>query len=166
MFQTNRTDGRSMPDVIVELVKDAQPGATFTYQDLIQALDKNSSKHHTILDARGAVARAKSRLLRDHSRTLRNLSGVGYKLAAATEHREIAIVHKTKSDRQLYKGVQTLRHVRWDEMDENARTAHQGQLMVLSALYERQNWVERRMSKIESLIRTISTGKDASPDAA
>lgn len=158
MFETNRSDGRSMPDVVLAVLSNADPGAFFSYKDLIDALNNGSSKIHDVRDVRGAVARTKSRLLREHFRTVRNVVGKGYKVASANEHREIAILHKVKSDRQLFKGVQTLKHVKWDELEPETRKAHEGTLMLMSAMYERQDWMERRMKKIEDILHKIDGG--------
>ncbi len=163
MFDTHRIDGRSMPDVILEVFGGAEPGTLFPYQVLIDALNHGSSKIHGVADVRGAVARAKPRLLREYFRTVRNLTGKGYKIAAANEHREIAILHKVKSDRQLFRGVQTLKHVKWDELEPESRKAHEGTLMLMSAMYERQDWMERRMQKIELLLDKIGGGQPEEP---
>lgn len=161
MFESKRLDGRSMAEIVTELVvPQYQPGQTVLYSAIITALNQGSDKSHTLVEAREAVYRAKTRLLRDHALALRNVPGRGYKLALATEHREMAVKHKTKADRQLRFGVQVLKNVRWGELDPQARLAHEGTLLLMSALQERQSWMERRMSKVEALIQKIGSGGD------
>lgn len=154
-FKVNRLDGRSMTDVIMDLFKDAKPETVFDYKSIIRALNAGASKTHLVSDAQSAVQRAKGRLSRDYQRAVRNIPGKGYKIAAACEHREIAMVHKTKSDRQLSRGLQTLRNVKWSEMTPEARQAHEGTLLLVSAMYEQQEWMDRRLKKVETLIHKI-----------
>lgn len=156
MFKHKRLDGRSTTDVVIDLIKDANPGDVFEYDTIINALNVGSSRDYSVVDARNAVIRSKSRLSREHQRAVRNIPNLGYKIAAASEHREIAIKHKTRSDRQLSKGVQILRGVKWDEMDQQSRMAHEGTLMIMSELHERQQWIERRVKKIEAIISNIN----------
>lgn len=156
MFKPKRLDGRSTTDVVLDLIKDANPGDVFEYDTIIHALNVGSSRDYSVVDARNAVIRSKSRLSRDYQRAIRNIPGLGYKIAAASEHREIAIKHKTRSDRQLSKGVQILKGVKWDEMDQQSRMAHEGTLMIMSELHERQQWIERRVKKIEAIISNIN----------
>ncbi len=134
MFKHKRLDGRSTTDVVLDLIKDANPGDVFEYDTIIHALNAGSSRDYSVVDARNAVIRSKSRLSREHQRAVRNIPNLGYEIAAASEHREIAIKHKTRSDRQLSKGVQLLRGVKWDEVDQQSRMAHEMTLMILSEL--------------------------------
>ena len=154
-FKPNRADGRSITDLIIDLIKDAGPGTVFDYKEIIRALNNGSTKKHTIKDAQRAMINARSKLSRDYQRTVRNIPNKGYKIAAANEHREIALSHKTKSDRQLRTGVQILQYVKWGEMDPESKRAHEGTLMIVSEIYERQAWMDRRFNKIEEIIRKI-----------
>jgi glutamate dehydrogenase/leucine dehydrogenase len=151
-----------MTEVLIDGVKDVRPGTVISYTDLIHLLNCGSSKQHTIADVRGAISRTKSRLLRDYSRAMRCVVGKGYKIAAATEHREIALLHKAKSNRQISKGLLTLQHVNWGEMEPEARKAHEGTLMVISALHEQQTWMDRRLKKVEDAISKFNGNREES----
>ncbi len=156
MFKPKRLDGRSTTNVVIDLIKDANPGDVFEYDAIIHALNAGSSSDYSVVDARNAVIRSKSRLSRDYQRAVRNIPGLGYKIAAASEHREIAIKHKKISERQLSKGIQVLKGVKWNEMDQQSRMAHEGTLMIMSEMHERQQWIERRVKKIEAIISNIN----------
>lgn len=154
-FKQNRLDGRSTTEVILDLLKDAEPETVFEYEEIIRVLNAGASKEHSKKDAQSAMQRAKGRLSRDYQRMVRSIPNRGYKIAAATEHREIALSHKTKSERQLKVGVQILQNVKWGEMDPESKRAHEGTLVIVSALYEQQAWLDRRLKKVETLIGQI-----------
>lgn len=154
-FKPNRLDGRSTTEVILDLIKGAEPETVFEYDEIIRALNTGASKEYSTKDAQSAMQRAKGRLSKDYQRMVRSIPNKGYKIAAATEHREIALSHKTKSERQLKVGVQILQNVKWGEMDPESKRAHEGTLVLVSALYEQQAWLDRRLKKVETLIGQI-----------
>jgi hypothetical protein len=55
----------------------------------------------------------------------------------------------------MLRGVQTLQHVRWDEMDTNHRLAHEGQLLLTSALYSQMRLLETRQRSVEDSIKKM-----------
>lgn len=139
--------------MIVDLVRHAAPGTIFTFDELTQALAQGSERPWDLDGVRGATGRALYRISKETQRALISVRGLGYKVAAASEHTLVAHNRKRRSDSQLAKGLSVLKNVRWDEMDENQRNAHQGQLMVMSAIVAQQRSFERRMSRVEDAIR-------------
>lgn len=154
-FAITRADGRSNTQVILDLVRGADPGMVFTYEQIIAALAVGSEKAYTTQAAQAAVRSALPRLLLDQSRTLRNVQQVGYKVALAAEHQHLALDRKHKADRQMHMGMTMLQHVRLDELSESQRKAHMGTLMIVSALWQNQKALERRMDQNDAVLRPI-----------
>jgi hypothetical protein len=155
-FAIMRKDGRSNAQVIIDTVKDGKPGTLYGYEYLAQALSDGAPHRYTVNDVRAIVARMDQRLLKEHQRALHCVRGKGYRLALAGEHMALATVRKRRADVQFMKGLNTLRNVRWDEMDENTRQAHQGHLMISEALAANQQALDRRLREVERLIRGVS----------
>lgn len=70
-----------------------------TYEDLNDLLDRE------FLISRSPIYRAITELEKVDSRTLANVKGVGFRVAAANEHEGLARVHHKRSRRQLRKAV-------------------------------------------------------------
>jgi len=158
-FTTGRDDGRSDVQVIHDLVGSADPGTVFTFDELASALRVGcEDRDITIQTVRQAVRRSYTRMLRENARTLQSVVGVGYRVAEAAAHQTLARARQRRSDVQLRRGVQVLEHVRWDEMDANARAAHQGTLLIMSALYQNQRQLHRRQGRIEDALSRIVNG--------
>jgi hypothetical protein len=167
-FQIARLDGRSDADVIYDTVAKAEPGTVFPFDDLVRALRDTgpTDRNVTVSTVRHAVRRVYTRLLRDEARTLQNIVGVGYRIAEASAHQTIAKARQRRADVQLHRGVQVLQHVRWEEMDANTRAAHEGTLLLLSALSQQQRQLSRRQSRIETALALLSkphAGSDTAP---
>ena len=150
-FAISRPDGRSNVEVVAELVERSDPGTLLPYRMLEEALS-HEGKQFTIRDIHGVVSRGYQRILKVTSRALMPISGVGYRVSEARDHRALADRRKGRADVQLRKGLETLRNVRWNEMDEQSRLAHEGSLMVMTAIWENQQQIDRRISKIEAAL--------------
>lgn len=148
-----RKDGRSNRQVISDLVKDARPGTILSDEVICDALSAGSNHTYTPKQAQQAVCQAYPKVLKDTSRALHRVKNVGYRVAAAAQHVTLANDRQTRAERQMKRGLITLQNVRWDEMDSNQRRAHEGQLMISSALYQAVSALERRQSNIEEIIR-------------
>jgi hypothetical protein len=154
-FQCVREDGRSNGQVLLDLVKDKEPGTVFTYQVLIEALSVGLAKPYTRPEVQRIVVATGPRMLKEQARALHNIRTVGYRIAPAMFHMTLANDRKCKADKQFLYGVQLLENVKWEEMDANQRAAHQGQLLVMSALYQNQKALERRQMAVEQAIREV-----------
>lgn len=152
-FQISRADGRSNQQVLLDHVKNGQPGTVYTYDDLAAILNEDSERHFEIEDVRQVVTQATPRLLKEQARALHNIRGIGYRLAPGSDHNALANIHRRRSNNQLKRAKDLLQHVRWDEMSENQRMAHEGTLILVSALYENQSAFDRRLRKIEDAIK-------------
>jgi hypothetical protein len=143
--------------VILDLVYQKPSGTFFSYKELMEALSRGADKQYTRQDVHRVVTATCPRMLKEQARTLHNIPNQGYSIAPAEFHLTLANDRKGKADKQLLRGVQLLENVKWDEMDVNQRLAHQGQLLVMSALYQNQKALERRQTAIEKAIREVRT---------
>jgi len=159
-FAIRREDGRSNSQVVIDLVKEATPGTIFAYEKIADALSDGTDRQFDVPAVRYSVLGAVSMLEKLHKRTLLNVRSIGYKLARAEEHMLIAGVRSDRANRQLRKGLSTLTHVKWDEMDDNTRRAHEGQLLIMSAFYQQNVAMDRRMRKMEETIKALVTPKN------
>lgn len=155
-FKIVREDGRSNAQVLLDYFQKGRPGQIYTYEELASVLRAGTDRQYDTAAVRSIAMALYQRLLKEQARALHNVRNVGYRLAEAHDHNHLAVVRKRKSDMQLLKGVQTLQHVRWDEFkDPEARKAHEGQLMVMSALYMQQTALEKRTKSLEDMVSQI-----------
>jgi hypothetical protein len=159
-FAVTRPDGRSVADVLSDLIRDKEPGTVFPYDDLVAALS-HDGKQFDRRSVQAAVYRSFNALLKREARALRNSEGVGYVIVHAQEHRALALGRKDRADAQIRRGITLLRNVKLDEMDENARLAHEGTLLVLSGYVSQQQSLERRLRRIESVIEKAIGSKSS-----
>lgn len=151
-FVITRADGRSNTQVVLDYVKNAEPGHQFTYRELGVALSEGTDRDYTVPAVQSVVRSSLRALEREWKRTLQNVPRVGYRVALAREHMGLALVRRERADSQLRKGLSVLENVRYDEMDENTRRAHEGHLMVTAALVANQIALNKRMTRIEELL--------------
>ena len=161
-FKASRPDGRSDIRVLLDLVKDQPAGTAYSFDELREALQVGTGRKFAEPAIRNAVSRSFRKMLKEQQRTLHSLKGYGYRLAFAQDHMRLAEERKHRANVQMGRGLLTLQQVRWDEMDAATRAAHEGTLMIVSALIEQQRALERRMSRIETAIRN-TLGKPAEP---
>jgi len=156
LFAISRADGRSNQQVLLDYVKDGEPGRLYPYDELAPVLANGTRRTYGIEEIRQVIAAMNPRLLKEQARLLHNVRSQGYRLALAREHMSLAHARKRRADVQMKHGLQMLRGVRWDELSENERKAHEGMLMVTSALWENQRALEGRMRVVEEAIRGIT----------
>jgi hypothetical protein len=144
--------------VIVDLVSGRDPGTVFQYPELIAALRAGTDREIDDRVVGRAVRAANSELLARFQRMLHSLPRVGYRLAAAAEHRNFALARREKASNQMEWAVKTLQNVRWDEMDANARAAHEGTLMVLAGLHQAIQAVQQTQKRHEKMIQLALSG--------
>jgi len=147
-----RLSGKSNSEVICEHVADAPPDTSFSYDDLRTVLQADTTQKYSNAMICGAVRQANTRLLRLHQRELRNVRKLGFRLVPAREHMALATLRQGKADKQLRRGLLTLKNVRWHELDSNARAAHEGQLILAAAIYGQVQALRHRQDKHEQVI--------------
>mgnify|MGYP001235012281 CR=1 FL=1 len=152
-FEITRADGRSNSQVICDLVGKCDPGKVLEYSVLSAELSNGSTKIYSVQDVQSCVRLAGMMLGRLYQRVLQNVKKVGYRIALADEHMSLAIVRQDKASRQLKRGFEIVRDVKWDEIkDPQVRKATEGYLLVISGFFYTLSGHERRLGRIEKLI--------------
>jgi hypothetical protein len=159
LFKATRDDGRSDSQVVVDLVRERAPGDLIPFEDIAAALAVGTDRTFDRQAVRSIVARSYVRVLKESSRALHSVRGEGYRIATANDHRPLARARNRRAETQLNRGLATLQNVAWDEMDPQSRQAHEGQLMLTSALVAQQRSFDRRLARVEKQLRAISDGK-------
>lgn len=161
-FVASRSDGRSDRVVVFELVADADPDTTFSYDTLTAALaDGLGDAEVDRPRVYRAVAQANTTLLRERSRYLDVVRDEGYRVVKASEHAGVALKKKSQADAAMRRGMQILRGVRMEELSEMQRAAHQGTLMIVGSLIQMSRESERRHDRSEQLIAELKAGQSA-----
>lgn len=83
--------------MIFKILVHMEPGQVLDYQMLDKILGR------PFLDSRTPIYRARQELLQTHGRLLRNVSGVGYRVAPAEENEDAARGHIRAGHRQIIK---------------------------------------------------------------
>ena len=150
-FKPVREDGRSYRDVAVDFLKDKQPETVVSYKDLgrILHLDWRSE----LQKIQAAVHAANTVLLKLHNRGVKTITRVGYRILPAREHHIIAGGHENRATKQMSRALAFYRGTNLAEMTEVERRLHQGQHMLAEAIMASHRQVNRRMDRIESLLK-------------
>ena len=151
-IKITRLNGKSNSEIIVDYVSAAAPDTQFSYDDLRSALEKDTTQKYTNPMICGVVRIANTKLLRLHQRELRNVRGVGWRVVPAREHMALATIRQGKADKQIRRGLLTLKNVRWSELDDNTRRAHEGQLILTSAIFAQTQALRQRQVQHEAII--------------
>jgi hypothetical protein len=152
-FVITRSDGRSDAEVLAEIVAAAKPGDLLTYDALAAGLSVGASRDYGRADVQASVGRAERKLAIEQCRALLNIRNQGYRIALAGEHQTIAMRKRDQAGTLLKRGLMVLQHVDWDAMDDNTRRAHEGQLMVVGALHSAMSGLDRRLARIEDVLK-------------
>jgi len=159
-FKIGRDTGQSNTTVLIDLVKEAVPGTVFTYDELSVALSKNTDHCYSKREVQQSVALANHRLLREHKRVLRNIRNVGYKMARANEHSELADSRTRRGNRQMKWALETMENARLDEMTEQERVIHVAQTTINNQLYEVTRRLSRQQAGITRILDNLSSRVD------
>lgn len=156
-FTIRRQDGRSDAQVVIDLVEGGEPGRVYTYEEFAAALQAGTTRTYDQRAIGAAVRRAFRRLLQTKARTLHAVPNMGYRLAPATDHNRLAVARTQKAEAQTARGYLILNHVRWEEMDPQARLAHEGTLLIVGAMYQQQKALDKRLRALEDAIKGRKT---------
>jgi hypothetical protein len=154
-FESTRADGRSDRRVIYDLVGDNPPETLFDYDTLTAALAVGVD---ATIDRRRiyrAVTNANRTLLREKRLYLAVVANVGYRILRADEHLPVAIDRKHSAVAKLRQGMDLLRHARIEELPEAQRVLHEGQLMIMSGLYDAMRESGQRHDRQEQVIEAL-----------
>jgi hypothetical protein len=154
-FTASRDDGRSDRQVVYDLTHTAEPGATYTYKELTDALAEGLDQDVDRGRIYRAVASANKTLLREHSRYLGVILNVGYRVLRADEHLPASIRRKDRGQAQFKRGLELLAHTRLGELDQAQRKLHEAQRMILSGICTALDDSARRHDRSEGLIEDL-----------
>lgn len=154
-FAPAREDGRSDRVVIFEFAQDFEPDTLFAFDTLAHELQNGLNIEVTRQRISQAVQQANKTLLREKSRYLASVRGVGYRMIRADEHVSKALERKTKAEQQIKAGLDILRNTRTDELDEAQRALHTGQLLILDGVYRMAKASEERHKQTEQVLNQI-----------
>lgn len=160
-FRPSRDDGRSDRQVVLDLVGDAEPEATFSFDDLAAALQQGVTVKVAKPRIYTAVTSANKILLRERRRYLKVVRGVGYRVIRAEEHLPVALDRKASALSQLERGVELLKNVHLDELPQPQRAMHEGQLMIMAGLHSAIVSSEQRHARTEAVIDEIKATQSA-----
>lgn len=154
-FRPSRLDGRSDRQVVFDLIKQAAPDDLFTFDTLAEALADGIDGPITRSRIYQAVNAANATLLKEERRYLRVARGRGYRVIQTSEAVALANMRKDRAQQNLKRGVELLRNARLDELSPAQRVLHEGQLLILSGLYEATARSEQRHRKSEQEIQNL-----------
>ena len=154
-FLPTRDNGRSDREVVYELIQEAAPETTYTYDELASVLQDGVDEPITRRRAYRAAQSANRMLLRENRRALRTIPGVGVRVMRADEHLPVAIERKERAEHQYKRGLELLRNTRMDELDPTQRKLHEGQLLILSGIYQVVRETSRRVARQDDAIKDI-----------
>jgi hypothetical protein len=146
--------------VIVELMREALPGTQFTFAELMGALQPGVDEPITRQRVYRAVRQANETLLAEESRYAQTIRNVGYKILAAHEHLPAALTKKERATNSIRRGVEILRFVRRDELDDVQRQLHEGELAIMAGLIDAFEHSERRHDEQEAAIAALTQRVD------
>jgi len=164
-FEPTRPDGRSDRQVVFDLVSEAQPDTMFEYKVLIDVLSEGLGEEIDRRRVYRAVVNANKLLLHERSRYLGVVKNVGYRMLRADEHLPAAIGRKESAVSKLKQGMELLRNAKIEELDEAQRVLHQGQLLIMSGLYDAVRESHRRHDRQERVIEDMRARQRADIDA-
>jgi hypothetical protein len=162
-FEITRADGRSNAQVLLDHVKEGDPGRVYFYEELIDALSRGGPQQ-SVQSVQRIVRAALKRLLHEQQRTLKCVINTGYQLAFASEHLVLSGDRTKRGMTQWQHARLLLEEVRWGEMDTNARKAHQGMLLIMQGFWGQLEGHEKRIRRIERALADVRGGKSDAID--
>ncbi len=157
-FEPARSDGRSDRRVVFDLACDAEPETLFEHDLIIKALSDGLDEPVDLGRVYRAVGSANQLLLRERRRYLHIVRGTGYRVLNAEEHLPVALQRKDRAQNHLRRGIELLKNARLDELTQAQRVLHEGQLMILSGVFQAVEDSHRRHDRAEGLIADLIRG--------
>jgi hypothetical protein len=155
-FEPKRADGRSYRNCAVDALKDLPPGTVVPYETFATALEVDPDKNLRKIQA--AVRAANKILLKLHQRGVTAVPGVGYRVLQAREHVVAASGFQSKANRALGRAVAFYEGTDLSQLTAIERRLHEGQRMLVTALVASHRHLDRRIQKIEDLLRSKGRG--------
>lgn len=123
---------------VLDLAADKQPGDVLTHEQIIEAIPDHPRKSV----AGQAVNAANAHLLEEHQRILVSVRGVGYRVATAAEHYDVAQSKRLRAKRQARRAKNVASNFRRDEVTPELAAR-------LDVFAARMSELERRLTRQE-----------------
>ena len=143
--------------MLVPLFLAVERGETVPYEDLAKELDLDPADRKPI---RAAVRQAGMKLLREHDRSLVAVRGVGYRVARADEHVDLAGRHQRKSRRSLVRARDQVEHVDLSELSEEGRRLAHAVARALTWQQQQIRKLDIRQKNLEDVVESITTRQE------
>ncbi len=154
-FKPKRKDGRAYRTVAVDAFKNLEYGTIVTYRDLGNLLELSPKNELTAIQQ--AVREANKLLLKLHKRGVQNVAKTGYRVIEPREHMLVANSHQTKADKAMGRALRFYDGADLTRMTEAERKLHHGQQMLASAIYASHQHLDKRIRRIEDLLKGSQT---------
>ena len=151
-FIISRDNGKSDAEVIAEIVEKSNPGDLLTYDFLAEVLSAGTNRRYNRQDVQSSINRSANKISSEYCRAFICVRNQGYRIAKAAEHQLIATSKRERASSLIKRGKQVLDNVDWSAMTENERRAHEGQLMIVGALFSAITGVNSRLKRVEDAI--------------
>lgn len=159
-FAPARDDGRSDRQILFDLTESAEPETLFSYEQIREALSEGLDRPVIRNRIYRAVAATNKLLLRERQRYLSVVENQGYRVIRADEHLPVAVGRKDRAEKQLQAGMSLLQNARMDELSDQQRALHEGQLMILGGLVQAMRESAHRHDRAEKLIEELTERVD------
>jgi hypothetical protein len=142
---------------LVPLFLDVERGQTVTFEEIGKTLDLDPDDRKPI---RAAVRQAGIHLLREHDRSLTSVRDVGYRVAQADEHVDLAGRHQRKSRRALVRARAQVDHVDLSELTEEGRRIVHAAAAALAWQQQQIRKLDLRQKNLEQAVESITTRQE------
>lgn len=146
---------KSRRALAVELFQQYQPGDVIPYEIIGQhvgQVDRDGIQN--------TVNKAKKSLLIEADMALIAVPGIGYRIAKASEHIEVAGTHQSKALRSVRRGADTVTHVDFNQLTPAERALAQATGRALSAQADMLRRHEDRLKKHDQAFDLTSRRQD------
>lgn len=135
--------------IIYKLAAGQPVGATITYEQLSDACGTDFTSN------RSGLAKAVKSLEKDECRTLVCVANIGYRVAAATEHEDLARSRQRRSRRQIDRAVSLAANVRKDELSPEQAKRLESMETTLRAHSDMLRRITSRVDRQEAGLRDV-----------
>lgn len=152
---TSRQDGRTDAEVLIALVQSVPAGTVLTYRQMADALSVGSNRTWDNSAVQSSARSSAGRLLRETTRALIPVRGVGYRISQGADHHGLALRRESRANNQLKMAVSVLRHADYGEMTEQQRSVHEAHLTITGALWQQMRRVTHRQKQQDEAIQSL-----------
>lgn len=149
---------------LVPLFVETPRGSTVTHEELAKALDLDPESETDRKAIRAAVRQAAIHLSREHDRSLSAVRGVGYRVARADEHVELASGQQRRSRRALSRAKQHVDHVDLSELSEEGRRIVHAAASALAWQQQQIRKLDLRQAGLERVVESIANKADVTDE--